>query len=162
VKARTRSPEATRALGAAIAAWLRPGDVVALVGELGSGKTTFVQGVAAGLGITARIVSPTFTIVREYEGRVPLAHVDVYRLDRLQELHDLGFEELLDGEWVTVVEWGDAVERALPAEHLAVSLEPGAAPEERIVEVHAQGAAWRDRRDAIEAAVAACADEGDG
>jgi tRNA threonylcarbamoyladenosine biosynthesis protein TsaE len=161
VKARTRSAERTRALGGAIAAWLRPGDVVVLAGDLGSGKTTFVQGLAAGLGVTEPVVSPTFTIVREYEGRVPLAHVDVYRLDRVQELHDAGFEELVDGERITVVEWGDAVQRALPAEHLAVDLESGAAPDERLVEVHTQGPGWSDRLRAIEAAVARFGEEDD-
>src|SRR3954454_6191052 len=100
MKTTTSSPHETRALGAALAAILRPGDVVVLEGDLGAGKTTFAQGVGRALGIDEPVVSPTFTIVREYDCRVPLAHVDVYRLESLGELHDLGFEEVLDGRRV--------------------------------------------------------------
>lgn len=122
MRALTRSVEETRALAEDLGrAVLRPGDLVVLSGELGSGKTTFAQGVARGLGVTEPVVSPTFMIVREYQGRVPLAHVDVYRLDRLQELHDLGFDELLDDR-VTLVEWGDAADPLLPPERLEVRL----------------------------------------
>jgi tRNA threonylcarbamoyladenosine biosynthesis protein TsaE len=106
---RTASADETRAVGAAIAACVEPGDVVVLGGDLGSGKTTLAQGIAAGLGVTEPVVSPTFAIVREYTGRVPVAHVDVYRLDHVQELHDLGFEEILDGTRVVLVEWGQLV-----------------------------------------------------
>src|SRR6185437_14092618 len=86
VTIRTESPDATRAVAAAIGAQLVAGDLVLLVGDLGAGKTAFTQGLARGLGIEARVTSPTFTIVQEYEGRLKLAHVDVYRLDRIQEL----------------------------------------------------------------------------
>jgi tRNA threonylcarbamoyladenosine biosynthesis protein TsaE len=106
---RTASADETRAVGAAIASCLAPGDIVVLGGDLGSGKTTIAQGIGAGLGVTEPIVSPTFAIVREYEGRVPVAHVDVYRLDRVQELNDLGIEEILDGTRVVLVEWGELV-----------------------------------------------------
>jgi len=162
VKTRTRSAAQTRALGIAVAALLRPGDLVVLAGDLGSGKTTFAQGIAAGLGVDDPVVSPTFTIVREYEGRLPLAHVDVYRLDRLQELYDVGFEELVDGERVTIIEWGDVVQRVLPADHLSVELEPGALPDERLVHVHAQGRAWRDRTERVESVVSSASSAEDG
>src|SRR5207245_3224004 len=108
------SAEQTRRLGEAVASVLRPGDVVALAGDLGAGKTTFVQGAAAALGVTQPVVSPTFTLVREYQGRVPVHHVDVYRLDRINDVLDLGFDEMIEGG-VTFVEWGDAVEALLPA-----------------------------------------------
>ena len=91
---------------------LRAGDVVVLDGELGTGKTVFTKGLAVALGITEPVVSPTFTVVREYDAPLPLVHVDVYRLDHLQELHDLGFDDLVGSDAVTVVEWGDRVERA--------------------------------------------------
>jgi tRNA threonylcarbamoyladenosine biosynthesis protein TsaE len=113
---RSTSAAETRAVGAAISSCIAPGDVVVLSGNLGSGKTTIAQGIAAGLGVTEPVVSPTFAIVREYEGRVPVAHVDVYRLDHVQELNDLGFEEILDGSRVVLVEWGDLVAPMLIAE----------------------------------------------
>ena len=103
----TASAEETRAVGAAIASCLGRGDVVVLAGDLGSGKTTIAQGIAGALGVTEPVVSPTFAIVREYDGDIPVAHVDVYRLDHMQELHDLGFEEIVDGSRVVLVEWGE-------------------------------------------------------
>jgi tRNA threonylcarbamoyladenosine biosynthesis protein TsaE len=92
-RAVTRSTDETLELARAVGELLRPGDVISLIGELGAGKTVFARGVARALGVTELVVSPTFTIVREYEGRVPLVHVDVYRIEAVQELHDLGFEE---------------------------------------------------------------------
>ena len=144
MKALTRSVEETRALAETLGEVLRPGDLVVLSGALGAGKTAFAQGVARGLGITEPVVSPTFTIVRQYEGRVPLAHVDVYRLDRLQELHDLGFDELLDDR-VTIVEWGDAAGPLLPAERLEVRMEQTGGDEERAIEVLPHGESWQRR-----------------
>src|SRR5438034_5461127 len=100
-------PEDMRGFGAAVASVLVAGDVVALTGDLGAGKTTFVQGAARGLDVgDDQVTSPTFTLVREYRGRVPVVHLDVYRLNRVQEVIDLGFEELLDPEGVAFVEWG--------------------------------------------------------
>ena len=152
--ARTRSVEETRALAEGLGrALLQPGDLVVLAGELGSGKTVFAQGVARGLGVTEPVVSPTFTIVREYQGRVPFAHVDVYRIDRLQELHDLGFDELLDDR-VTLVEWGDAAGPLLPAERLEVLLVP-AGDEERDISVSAHGESWQIRRRRLDEVLAA-------
>src|SRR3954452_23583457 len=109
----TNAPAETESVAAALATVLRGGDLVVLSGELGAGKTTFVKGVARALGVVEPVTSPTFTIVQEYDARVPIAHVDVYRLARIQELHDFGFEELLDGR-VVLVEWGDTIEPALP------------------------------------------------
>jgi len=143
VRALTRSVEETRALAETLGEVLRPGDLVVLSGALGAGKTAFAQGVARGLGVTEPVVSPTFTIVRQYEGRVPLAHVDVYRLERLQELHDLGFDELLDDR-VTIVEWGDAAGPLLPAERLEVRMEE-TGEDERAIEVLPHGESWQGR-----------------
>ncbi len=111
----------TRALGAALATELGPGSVVVLSGDLGSGKTVFAQGVAEGLGVTERVVSPTFAIAREYEGRLRLHHLDVYRLDHVQEAIDLGLDELF-GDAVTLIEWGDGVRDLLPVDRLEVEL----------------------------------------
>ena len=152
--ARSLSVEETRALAEGLGrALLEPGDLVVLAGELGSGKTVFAQGVARGLGVTDPVVSPTFTIVREYEGRVPFAHVDVYRIDRLQELHDLGFDELLDDR-VTLVEWGDAAGPLLPAERLEVRLVP-AGEQERDITVSAHGESWQVRSRRLDEVMAA-------
>jgi tRNA threonylcarbamoyladenosine biosynthesis protein TsaE len=153
---RTGSAAATRAVGAAIASCLAPGDVVVLSGDLGSGKTTLAQGIAAALGVTEPVVSPTFAIVREYEGSVPVAHVDVYRLDRMQELHDLGLEEIFDGSRVVLVEWGDLVAPVLPGDRVVVRLRAGADDDEheddaRTIEVTAEGA---PRSAALEAQLA--------
>ena len=104
----TRGGHETESVGAALGELLREGDLVVLGGDLGAGKTTFVKGVARALGVQEPVTSPTFTIVQEYDGPVPVAHVDIYRLDRVQELHDLGLEELLD-DAVVLVEWGDVV-----------------------------------------------------
>jgi tRNA threonylcarbamoyladenosine biosynthesis protein TsaE len=135
----------TRALAAALAAVARPGDVVLLVGGLGAGKTTFAQGFARGLGIEGPVTSPTFTLVRQYPvpdagtGAVrQLVHADVYRLDSLGEVADLALPELLDGDAVALVEWGDA---AAPGD------------DDRTVRVVARGARWADRREAVAAAL---------
>ena len=144
-RAVTRSTEETLELARSVGELLRPGDVVSLVGDLGAGKTVFARGVARALGVTGLVVSPTFTIVREYEGRVPLVHVDVYRIDVVQELHDLGFEEVVRDDAVTLVEWGDKVDGLLPGDRLDVRLLPGAADDERVVEIEGHGHSWRAR-----------------
>jgi len=141
--------EDTRAIGAALADLLRAGDAVALTGELGAGKTTFVQGVAVGLGFAGTVVSPTFTLVREYRGRLTVHHVDVYRLDRVQDVLDLGFEEMTD-DGVLLVEWGDAVEGLLPSEHLSVELTVPGHGERRLLVLTAVGPSWATRWERLE------------
>jgi tRNA threonylcarbamoyladenosine biosynthesis protein TsaE len=153
MKTTTTSAEHTRDLAAAIGAHLDAGDVVVLAGEMGAGKTTFVQGLARGLGVDELVTSPTFTIVQEYDGRIPVAHVDVYRLVRFQELHDLGLEELLESGRVVVVEWGDVVDQVLPAERLLVELGAGGTDDERTVVIEAIGPRWHTRAEALAAAV---------
>lgn len=114
----TTGADDTRRLAATIAGALRRGDVVSLTGELGAGKTSFVQGAAVALGVTERVTSPTFLLRREYEGRVPIVHLDVYRLDTLQEAAELGLDEV--DRCVTFIEWGDAMQPLLPADHLEI------------------------------------------
>ena len=149
----TRSPDETLALARSVGALLRPGDVVSLAGDLGTGKTVFARGVARALGVDEPIVSPTFTIVREYEGRVPVVHVDVYRIETFQELHDLGFDEVVRDDAVTLVEWGDVVDGMLPGDRLDVRLLAGADDDERVIEIEGRGRTWRAR--AAELAVGA-------
>jgi tRNA threonylcarbamoyladenosine biosynthesis protein TsaE len=150
---RTETAEDTRAVGRALAPLLRPADALALTGELGAGKTTFVQGVAVGLGFEGHVVSPTFTLVREYQGRVRIHHVDVYRLERVQDVLDLGLDEATAEGGVLLVEWGDAVEGLLPAEHLVVTLTTGADGEARAIAFEGVGASWRARWEQLEAAL---------
>jgi len=118
----TSSPEETEAAGERLAAMLRPGDVVALVGELGAGKTCFIQGLVRGLGATTRATSPTFVLINQYRGRLPIYHVDAYRTQSLAELMDLGIPELLQGDGVAVVEWADKLLPLLPAGTLEVRI----------------------------------------
>jgi tRNA threonylcarbamoyladenosine biosynthesis protein TsaE len=118
----TGTPEETREAAAAMAELLGPGDVVSLTGELGAGKTCFVQGAARRLGVEEPVTSPTFVLVREYRGELPVYHVDVYRLDRIQEVLDLGFEDLLDPTGVVFVEWGDAIDALLPTSHIEIRM----------------------------------------
>lgn len=152
--AHTDAAEATRDLGAALAACLLPHDVVVLTGDLGAGKTTLVQGIARGLGATEHVASPTFTLVREYtSGRVPLAHVDLYRLEREQDVIDLALDELEDGERVLLVEWGDPVAELIAEERLRIELTADADDVRRIA-VSSVGPAWDARADRIAAALA--------
>ena len=150
----TKGAGETEAVGEAIGSQLRVGDLVVLTGDLGAGKTTFAKGLARGLGVTQKVTSPTFTIVQEYDGRVPVAHVDVYRLDRIQELHDFGFEELLESR-VTIVEWGEAIALVLPRERVDVRLTlHDDDDDQRVVDVVASGPGWSTRRTALDAALA--------
>jgi tRNA threonylcarbamoyladenosine biosynthesis protein TsaE len=153
IELRTGTAEETRAVGEALAALLRPRDAVILTGELGAGKTTLVQGVARGLEIGDPVTSPTFTLIREYRGRLDVAHVDVYRLERIQDVVDLGLEELGDGEAVLLVEWGDAVEELLPADHLTVQLGAGD-DDARRIELAPGGRTWNERWERMEQVMA--------
>ena len=111
----SRSPEETQAIGERLGARLGPGAVIACTGELGAGKTCFLQGLARGLGVTTDVTSPTFVLINEYRGRLPVYHLDAYRTGSLTELAELGIEEMLYGAGVTVVEWADKLLPLLPA-----------------------------------------------
>ena len=159
---RAPTPDDTRAIGRAVASLLRAGDVVALGGELGAGKTTLVQGAAAALGVAEPVLSPTFTLVREYRGSLPIYHLDVYRLNRLQDVLDLGFEEMTDAGGVTFVEWGDAIEALLPESHLEIALrtpEQIGGNEERWITVDAEGPTWTKRWERLESVLEPWAEE---
>lgn len=119
---RTNSPEETKLLGEKLAALLMAGDLICLNGDLGAGKTAFSQGVAKGLGISNTVTSPTFTLINEYEGRLPLYHFDVYRLSGPEDMEDLGYEDYFYGQGVCLVEWAERVKEVLPRERLNINL----------------------------------------
>lgn len=178
ITATTSSPDATRQLAGAVAGLVRGGDVVLLAGELGAGKTCFTQGFGHALGVDEHITSPTFTLLRPYEGRLRLLHSDVYRLEHLQEIIDLGINELIDEEAVAVIEWGDMAEPVIPSDFLEITItygesdsdgdaHPGAsgdAPEAepadgppddlRHLAFRSVGASWANRAAALQRALA--------
>jgi tRNA threonylcarbamoyladenosine biosynthesis protein TsaE len=173
---RTTSAEDTRALAAALAPLCTAGDVLLLAGDLGAGKTTFAQGFGAGLGITEVMTSPTFTLVRRYElapraatadaggpagpegtgGPVDtLLHADMYRLDHLHEIVELGLGELVEDGGVALVEWGEAAEPVLGPESLGIRLEPVDDDDgHRLITLRTDGQRWTRRWDALASAVA--------
>ncbi|MGN1385329.1 MAG: tRNA (adenosine(37)-N6)-threonylcarbamoyltransferase complex ATPase subunit type 1 TsaE [Bacillus sp. (in: firmicutes)] len=116
----TYSPEETARIAYKIGQSVTPGTVITLEGDLGAGKTTFTKGLAKGLGIERNVNSPTFTIIKEYKGRLPLYHMDVYRVEDTFE--DLGFDEYFEGQGVTVVEWAHLIEDQLPSELLSIQV----------------------------------------
>lgn len=122
----SRKPEETEYIGQRMAKFLKPGDFISLNGDLGSGKTVLSQGIAKGLEIDEPITSPTFTIIQEYhKGRLPFYHMDVYRLNSVNEMDDLGYEEYFYGEGVTIVEWGNKFAEILPEEFLNIEFRQG-------------------------------------
>ncbi|NLY81365.1 MAG: tRNA (adenosine(37)-N6)-threonylcarbamoyltransferase complex ATPase subunit type 1 TsaE [Clostridiales bacterium] len=123
----------TRKYGIKLAKMLKPGDVVALIGDLGTGKTTLTKYVAEGLGIKENVNSPTFTIVKEYRsGRMPLFHFDVYRIENEEEFFDIGADEYFYGNGVCIVEWADKVISSLPENRITIEIEHGKNEDERI------------------------------
>ncbi len=152
--ASTAAPEGTRALAAAVAELSRPGDLVLLTGDLGAGKTAFAQGFGRALGVDEPITSPTFTLVNRYDGRLTLHHLDVYRLDRLDEVADLALAELLDDEGVVLIEWGDMITPVLPADYLEIHISLGEGDDDRHFALSTVGSRWSARRRALAAALA--------
>ena len=118
----SHSEDQTRRFGARLAELLIPGDVVALIGDLGSGKTRWVQGICQGLGVDDPVNSPTFTLVNEYQGRLPVYHIDLYRLEDAAEMLTFGLEDYLYGPGVSLIEWADRADRLLPEDYLTVNL----------------------------------------
>jgi len=155
VLATTKSVDETRDLAAGVSTLARPGDVLVLAGDLGAGKTAFVQGFGRGLGVTDRITSPTFTLVHVYDGgRLPIHHLDVYRLGQLSEALDLGLAEMLDEGGVVVVEWGDAISPVLPHDLLEIRLTFGAGDDDRVLAFRPVGRRWTARQELLESALA--------
>lgn len=140
----SRSPEETHVLGRHLGALLEPGDVVTIRGDLGAGKTALSQGIGVGLEVTEPVSSPTFSLVQEYRGRLPLWHLDVYRLRSPDEVVDLGWSDLLAGGGVVLVEWPERIEASLPPERLDLLLKYGAEEEERLLLAEPRGERMAD------------------
>lgn len=120
----TRSPEETFALGKKIGEMARPGEIYTLTGDLGVGKTVFTQGVAAGLGITEPVSSPTFTIIQEYDsGRLPFYHFDVYRIGDIEEMDEIGYDDYFFGQGICLIEWANLIEEILPENRREIVIE---------------------------------------
>ena len=159
--AHTSDVAETRALAGALAELARPGDLVLLSGDLGAGKTAFAQGFGKGLGISDQITSPTFTLAREYQGeRLRLHHLDVYRMEAMAEVFDVDLPELLDDEAVVLVEWGDAIVPAVPADYLEIQLQLGDDDNDRRLELRPVGPSWSARAKAVATAVGPWAEAG--
>lgn len=141
------TPEEMRSLGNRLASLFRPGDVVVLTGDLGAGKTTLVQGIGAGLGVRTPVLSPTFVIARVHrDGRIPLVHVDAYRLASVEEVDDLDLDADLDNS-LTVVEWGEGLAERLSGDRLQVRITRSAGDtddETRWVQLEGVGRRWAD------------------
>jgi tRNA threonylcarbamoyladenosine biosynthesis protein TsaE len=157
--ARTASVDETQALASALAELARPGDLLLLSGDLGAGKTAFAQGFGRGLGIEEPITSPTFTLAREYEGRLRLHHLDVYRMETMAEVFDVDLPDLLDDEAVVLIEWGEAIVASVPADYLEIALRLGEGDDDRILELHPVGPSWAGRAKAVGTAIAPWAAE---
>ena len=147
------SPEDTGKLAAGLAEMAASGDVLVLVGDLGAGKTAFSKAYGKALGIDEPMTSPTFTLAREYEGRLPLHHLDVYRLEQMAEVLDLDLPDLLDSGGVVLIEWGDAIVAMLPADYLELRLTFGEGDDDRIIELNPVGDRWVGRIADLEALI---------
>ena len=131
----TTSPEETHRVAADLLAGLGPGTVLALHGELGAGKTCFVQGLAQALGVKRAVGSPTFTLINEYPGPLPLYHIDLYRIGGVNEAFGLGLEEYLESDGITAIEWAERVAELLPASTIHIRMVAGADPDERTITI---------------------------
>ncbi|MDI3508482.1 MAG: tRNA threonylcarbamoyladenosine biosynthesis protein TsaE [Clostridiales bacterium] len=135
----TKCAKETFALGKRIGQLLYEGDIIALDGDLGSGKTQMVKGIARGLGITDEITSPTYTIMSQHNGRLPLYHFDVYRLEDPEQLYDIGYEEYFFDKGITVIEWSEKIRGLLPAQYMHIRILYGTDENQRIIDVEAIG-----------------------
>ncbi|MEW6440760.1 MAG: tRNA (adenosine(37)-N6)-threonylcarbamoyltransferase complex ATPase subunit type 1 TsaE [bacterium] len=147
----TQTEDETRRIGAALGGWLRPGDLVALAGDLGSGKTCLTQGIAQGLGVpdAAYVRSPSFVLMHTYPGRFPVYHLDLYRIRDASELEDLGVREIFGAEGVCVIEWADKISEWLPEAYVRVSLAHESESRRRI-EIEAVGESYASRWESLE------------
>jgi len=118
----TKSPEETKKIGKDISRLVKPGDLIAFYGELGTGKTCFIQGVSEGLEVKDYVTSPSFTIINEYQGKISVYHFDLFRINNIEEILELGYEEYFYGDGLTVIEWANKIEKLLPKDHLKIDI----------------------------------------
>lgn len=127
--------EETKQFGIVLGKLLKSGDIICLNGDLGAGKTTLTKSIGLGLDVDDYITSPTFTLINEYEGRIPLYHFDVYRLENAHELDDLGFDDYFYGNGVSIIEWAEKIENTLPKERTVINIKRGNDDNERMVQI---------------------------
>ncbi|EOD00405.1 tRNA (adenosine(37)-N6)-threonylcarbamoyltransferase complex ATPase subunit type 1 TsaE [Caldisalinibacter kiritimatiensis] len=140
----TNSAEETKEIGYRLGRILQGGDIVCLTGDLGAGKTTLTQALAKGLDVDDYVTSPTFTLINEYNGRYPVYHMDVYRLEDVDEMYDLGYEEYFYSDGVTIVEWANLIEEILPEERLNIQLKRGKEGNEREINIYGKGERYEE------------------
>ena len=140
----SKSAEQTNQLGQQLGKLLQQGDIICLTGDLGAGKTAFTKGIGVGLGIEEFITSPTYTIINEYNGRIPLYHFDVYRLEGVEEMFELGYEEYFFGDGTVVVEWADIVQDIIPQERLWITILRGKEEDSREIILDASGERYQE------------------
>lgn len=136
--------EKTEEFGIKLGKLLNPGDIVCLNGDLGAGKTTLTKSIGLGLGVDDYITSPTFALINEYEGRMPVYHFDVYRLENVEELYDLGFDEYFYGRGVSIIEWADKIEKLIPKERIVLDIKKGMDIDERRINITVYGNRYKD------------------
>ena len=147
---KSTSREETIQLGKTLGKLLSPGQIIALEGELGAGKTTLVKGIVRGLDVQNEhaVKSPTFALMHKYEGRIPVYHFDAYRLEDAQEMLDIGIDEILYGSGVSIIEWADKVTECLPEEYLKITL-TAVSHNERVIEIRSYGKVYGDLLDTL-------------
>ncbi|MCQ4924185.1 tRNA (adenosine(37)-N6)-threonylcarbamoyltransferase complex ATPase subunit type 1 TsaE [Tissierella carlieri] len=136
---RLKGLEETKEFGIKLGNILKSGDIVCLNGDLGAGKTTLTKSIGLGLGVTDYITSPTFTLINQYNGRLAVYHFDVYRLENVDELYDLGFDEYFYGKGVCIIEWAEKIEKLLPKERIVLDIEKGKDIDERVIKITGHG-----------------------
>lgn len=131
--------EETKDFGIKLGELLNSGDILCLNGDLGAGKTTLTKSIGVGLGVTDYITSPTFALINEYEGRIPVYHFDVYRLANVEDLYDLGFDDYFYGKGVCIIEWADKIEKLLPKERIVLDIEKCENLDSRVINITGYG-----------------------
>ena len=142
--------EETKEFGIKIGQLLKPGDILCLNGDLGAGKTTLTKSIGLGLGVEDYITSPTFALINEYDGRIPVYHFDVYRLENVEDLYDLGFDEYFYGHGVSIIEWADKIEALLPKERIVLDIEKAIDLDSRIISLRGYGSRYLEVLEELE------------